>query len=258
MVGFKPSFGAVPRTGVLKTTDTLDTIGVLTRTVGDAALAFDAIRVHGVDYPLLEAAYAERAAGPRRATWRLAVVTGPRSGDAEPYARAALAALAGRLDAETDLEVHELVLPAPFDRAHAIHDVIYERSLAYYFKDETALGTPMSSSFEGMLERGRATSLAAYRAALHDQTALAAELERTLAPYDALLDLSTGGEALVGLDAVDRPDHCLVWTLCGAPVLSLPRFRGPAGLPFGLQVVARRFDDYRLLELGRRLERVGA
>ncbi len=258
VVGFKPSFGAVPRTGVLKTTDTLDTIGVLSRTVDDAALAFDAIRVHGVDYPLLEAAYAERAARPRRTTWRLAVVTGPRSGDAEPYAREALAALATRLDAEADLEVHELVLPEPFDRAHAIHDVIYERSLAYYFKDETALGTPMSASFEGMLERGRATSLETYKDALRAQTALGAELERTLAPYDALLDLSTGGEALVGLDAVDRPDHCLVWTLCGAPVLSLPRFRGPDGLPFGLQLVARRFDDYRLLELGRRLERVAA
>jgi Asp-tRNA(Asn)/Glu-tRNA(Gln) amidotransferase A subunit family amidase len=258
VVGFKPSFGAVPRTGVLKTTDTLDTIGVLSRTVDDAALAFDAIRVHGVDYPLLETAYAERAAHPRRAFWRLAVVTGPRSAEAEPYARAALQALAARLDAEADLELHELTLPEPFDRAHAIHDVIYERSLAYYFKDETALGTPMSASFEGMLERGRATSLEAYKDALRDQAALAAELERTLLPYDALLDLSTGGEALVGLDAVDRPDHCLVWTLCGAPVLSLPRFRGPDGLPFGLQVVARRFDDYRLLELGRRLERAGA
>ena len=100
VVGFKPSFGAVPRTGVLKTTDTLDTIGVLSRTVDDAALAFDAIRVHGVDYPLLEAAYAERAARPRRATWRLAVITGPRSGEAEAYAREALAALATRLDAE--------------------------------------------------------------------------------------------------------------------------------------------------------------
>ena len=27
--GFKPSFGLIPRTGVLKTTDTLDTVGIL-------------------------------------------------------------------------------------------------------------------------------------------------------------------------------------------------------------------------------------
>jgi Asp-tRNA(Asn)/Glu-tRNA(Gln) amidotransferase A subunit family amidase len=62
----------------------------------------------------------------------------------------------------------------------------------------------------------------------------------------------------VGLDALDRPDNCLVWTLCGAPTLTLPRFTGPEGLPFGLQLVARRFDDYRLLDLARRLERVGS
>ena len=198
----------MPRTGVLKTTDTLDTIGVLTRTVGDAALAFEAIRVHGVDYPLLEAAYAERAAS-RRTTWRLAVVTGPRIGDAEPSPRQrGPERLAARLRRQRRLRRCrgvELGAPRP------IHDVIYERSLAYYFKDETALGTPMSASFEGMLERGRATSLERYKAALRDQTALAGELERTLAPYDALLDLSTGGEALVGLDAVEPPT-ALAWS----------------------------------------------
>jgi Asp-tRNA(Asn)/Glu-tRNA(Gln) amidotransferase A subunit family amidase len=258
VVGFKPSFGAVPRTGVLKTTDTLDTIGALARCVDDVALVFEAIRVHGVDYPVLEAAYAAAERRGSSGPWRVAIVRGPRFGDAEPYAQDALLAFAERLAREPDVRVDELALPEAFAGAHAIHDVLYERSLAYYFKDETALGTPMSATFMAMLERGRAIELPQYRAALAAQTDLGRALERALQPYDAILDLATGGEALVGLDAVDRPDNCLVWTLCGAPALTLPRFRGPEGLPFGLQLVARRFDDYRLLDLARRLERVGA
>src|SRR5258706_16123921 len=35
VIGFKPSFGLVPRTGVLKTCDTLDTIGWHARSVAD-------------------------------------------------------------------------------------------------------------------------------------------------------------------------------------------------------------------------------
>ena len=51
-----PSSALVPRTGMLKTTDSLDTVGVLARSVDDLRLVFDVIRVHGVDYPLADAA----------------------------------------------------------------------------------------------------------------------------------------------------------------------------------------------------------
>ena len=49
--GFKPSFGTLPRTGILKTTDTLDTIGLFATNVDDCKLLFDAMRVKGLDYP---------------------------------------------------------------------------------------------------------------------------------------------------------------------------------------------------------------
>ena len=41
--GFKPSFGLIPRTGVLTTSATLDHIGVFARSVEDAALLADAL-----------------------------------------------------------------------------------------------------------------------------------------------------------------------------------------------------------------------
>ena len=44
--GFKPSFGVLPRTAMLKTTDTLDTVTVIARSIDDLLLTFDCIRVY--------------------------------------------------------------------------------------------------------------------------------------------------------------------------------------------------------------------
>ncbi len=49
--GMKPSFGLVPRTGVLKTTDSLDTIGFLTSNLYNLKILLDNLRVKGKNYP---------------------------------------------------------------------------------------------------------------------------------------------------------------------------------------------------------------
>lgn len=78
--GFKPSFGLLPRTGILKTTDTLDSIGIVSRAVDDLELMFEVLRVHGHNYPISEQALND----PLRRTvkdrpWRVGVVRGPKS-----------------------------------------------------------------------------------------------------------------------------------------------------------------------------------
>ena len=75
--------------------------------------------------------------------------------------------------------------------------------------------------------------------------------------FDVIVDLSTGGEALMGLDSVDRPDNCLIWTLCGLPTINVPVFVGPNGLPFGAQFISRRYNDYITLNFIRKLRYAG-
>ena len=44
-------------------------------------------------------------------------------------------------------------------------------------------------------------------------------------------------------------DTCLIWTYFGLPVVSIPLFYNEKiGLPYGLQIVAPRYHDFRLLE----------
>lgn len=46
-----------------------------------------------------------------------------------------------------------------------------------------------------------------------------------------------------------------LWTLLHMPCLTIPAGRGPAGLPLGVQLVARRYADAPLLDIGLWVER---
>ena len=54
--------------------------------------------------------------------------------------------------------------------------------------------------------------------------------------------LSTAGCAPLR-DVPESPDSALIWTLAHLPALRAPAFTSPEGLPFGLQIVARRYND---------------
>src|SRR5919198_248298 len=247
--GFKPSYGAIPRTGILKTTDTLDSVGFLCRGPRDLRPLFEALRLHGVDYPIAHA----KLDNARESDWcapRIAVLADG-LGDlwriARPDARAALAGFAGRL-ANTGAQVVLAEMPAELREAHALHATIYERSLAYYFADEAKRRDELSDVLAAMIDRGRATTLAQYTAALERQEQLRRIHDEWAAGYDAIVTLSTAGTAPAWGEG-DPDDSALIWTLCGAPSLSAPALRGMDGMPLGVQLVGRRWNDHALLDV---------
>jgi Asp-tRNA(Asn)/Glu-tRNA(Gln) amidotransferase A subunit family amidase len=255
--GFKPSFGLIPRTGMLKTTDTLDTVGWLARGPADLELLFEALRVKGSNFPLSHAALSD----PSRQTvegrpWRVGLVKTHTWKNAEDYAQKALVEFARRLAGDSRIRLEEVTLDAAFERAHRVHAVIYEKALAYYFKKEFSEHTLISRVFYEMITRGQKLSPEDYQNATREQAELARKLDALFGNYDILLSLSTAGQAPLR-DVDEKDDPCLIWTLCGVPVMGVPQFKGPAGLPFGLQVVARRYNDPLLLRFGALLKSKG-
>ena len=248
--GFKPSFGVVPRTGMLKTTDSLDTVGFFARTPADLELMFNVIRVVGPDYPLCYEAFNDRTRQSKgRRPWKVALVKGPMWNNVEEYAKTALFGFMEKLVREKGIIVEEVALSPAFSKAHDIHATIYDKTLAYYFKEEFKKQTLISTIMYEIITRGNRITLDQYKKALQEQTQLSMKFEELMTNFDAILTLSTGGVALKGLESEDRPDSCLVWTLCGAPAINLPVFVGPNQLPFGAQLVGRRYNDYLLLNL---------
>jgi Asp-tRNA(Asn)/Glu-tRNA(Gln) amidotransferase A subunit family amidase len=247
--GCKPSFGLVPRTGMLKTTDSLDQVGYFARSVEDVALMFDIVRVKGTDFPIHEAALGDvqRQQAPQGRPWKIGVVSDSLWvwGEAYDYAKAALQEFASSLS-KAGAIVEPLKLPAEFNQAHSIHETIYDKTLAYYFKEEHQKHQLISEILNAMILKGQKISLDDYKQALDRQAVLAEQLDQLLAGYDMVITLTTAGSA-PKFAAPDLPDSSLIWSLCGVPVVSVPAFKSRTGMPFGLQVLSRRYNDIKLL-----------
>jgi len=248
VVGYKPTFGLIPRSGVLAQSFELDTVGVFGRSLGDAALLAEAL----IGYDPADRATAPIAALrlPEAAQARpplppnLAFVRQPGWDLAEEDTRQGFAELAQTLGERCD----QVDLPEPFARGHAVHRVLmatgFARNLGrYYERGKDRLSEHMQSA----IEEGRTILAHDYLAAVDWIEMLNAGLEAIFERYDAILTPAAPGEAPHGLGSTGNPAFCTLWTLCGTPAISLPLLQGSRGLPIGVQLVGRRGDDARLI-----------
>ena len=245
--GAKPSFGTIPRTGMLKTTDSLDQCGFLVIHAEDLRRVFDAVRVHGENYPKSHAALSDpkRQEKKKGRKWRVAFAKTHTWEHAPEYAKAAIEKFIKRLGKEKGIDITEAALPRGMEKTHEIHQTIYDKSLAYYFQGEYKQSDFVSPIMNEIIVRGNSIAVSDFRAAIEQQNQMIRDMDRFFSKYDILISLSTAGEA-PPREITESPDPALMWTLTHLPVVSVPQFRSPAGLPFGMQIVARKYNDYLL------------
>lgn len=244
--GFKPTFGVLPRIGVLKTTDSLDTLGFFSRSVEDLSLMFESSRVHGENYEFVHRYIDNYRTEPNK-IFRIGIVRHPRWDDASSHAKNAFETWCQKL-ADSHMEIEEAVLPPFCDTIHATHQCIYDKSLAYYFKDEYANHELMSPIFYDIIQQGNQISKEEYQAALEKQANETVMFNEWFEQYDVLLTLAAADEAPIGLTTPDIPDANLIWTYLGLPVATLPLLKGVNGLPIGISAVSRKYNDKLLLD----------
>lgn len=247
--GCKPSFGLIPRTGTLKTTDSLDTIGFFTTHFEDLEPVFNVLRVHGMDYPISNAALSDRFRQnkPADRPWRIALVRTYTWEHAYPYAQDALLDWVERISKDSSIEVIETDLPKGMESTHEIHSTIYDKTLSYYFQEEFKRKELVSPIMNEIIPGGNRITVAQYLKALKEQETLARLMDEFLQDYDVMISLSTAGEAPLR-NEVERPDPSLIWTTTHLPVISAPTFVSSNGLPFGVQLAARRYNDLLLFK----------
>ncbi|MDP3564051.1 MAG: amidase [Methanoregula sp.] len=256
--GSKPSFGLLPRTGSLKTTDSLDTPGFFTLHCSDLERLFNVLRVHGSNYPISNAAFEDkkRQNKPKSRPWKVAFVRTHTWDNAFPYAKKAIASWISRLAEEKDITVTETDLPECMAESHRVHATIYNKTLSYYFKEEFKQNQLVSEIMNDLIVQGNSLSVTEYLSALKEQVQLESEMDLFMKDFDIMISLSTAGEAPLR-DEVERPDPALIWTLTHLAVVSAPLFVSPGGLPFGAQIVARRYNDPLLFKFCRTLNERG-
>jgi len=247
--GCKPSFGLIPRTGMLKTTDSLDTIGFFTHKYEDLELMFEVLRVKGKDYPISNSKLSDvkyqSPISPNK--WRVALMRTYTWQYAHEYAREAFMNWMKNLGKLKEVEIVEAELPSGMERAHEIHSRIYDRALAYYFKEEFKKSELVSPIMNEIIRRGNEESIEEYQKALKEQESLCRLMDDFMAGVDVMISLSTAGEA-PPRDSRELPDPALIWTMTHLPVISAPVFVSPNRLPFGIQIASRRYRDYLLFK----------
>ncbi len=260
VVGLKPSFGAIPRTGVHPLSPSLDHVGFFARRVDDVALALSLLAgasdsdPHGRPVPGFEVDI-DKGLEPLGKP-RLGVVRFEKWSRAEPaQQRAFEAAIAALRDAGAVLDEPDL---SAFDHANwATINTILASEGAAIFADLVARNPDRTSDpLKSLVGTGKAISATDYLAAKALQNQLRHALTRDLSAYDALLTLPAFGEAPAGLHYTGDAEYCAPWTLIGAPAVTIPVGFGDNGLPLGLQIVGEYRNDLRTLRVAKWIESI--
>jgi Asp-tRNA(Asn)/Glu-tRNA(Gln) amidotransferase A subunit family amidase len=240
VVGYKPTFELLPRDGVKLISPTLDTVGLLARSVRDIRSVASALGSRDGERPLrldYECKRAPRLALARTFAWERV----------QPAARAAIETVAlAAWDAGAFLE--DLELPLGFEELVAAQEVIQEvESAASLACELEAHAELMSEPLQAALRRGALVAPAAYAQAKRAAAELGPAISAVLAGYDGVLTPSTTGTPPLGLASTGDPAFCRAWTLVGGPCVAIPLAWTPSRLPVGMQVVGAPLTDARTL-----------
>jgi len=248
VVGFKPSWGRVPRAGVKSLSETLDTVGGFARSVRDVALLGSVL--------LGDARLAALAHDPDQAATNEAAGRAPRIGmcrtpqwaQADADTQAAWTAAAAVL-APQAAALAEVALP------DSLGDLIDLQKQVMAFETARALSHErvrhrdrLSERLRTLLDEGLAIPGAEHTARLIRRAQARHSVGALFEQWDVLLAPSATGEAPAGLGATGDPVFCRTWTLLGLPCVHLPFTRGQRGLPVGLQLIGRWGHDHQLLQ----------
>ncbi|HMH51262.1 MAG TPA: amidase [Candidatus Acidoferrum sp.] len=233
VVGFKATHGFTPAEDVIPLAWSLDHVGVLTRSVEDAALALGVL------------AGQELSAPPASAP---TIAVAPELLErAEPETAAHLRATAQAF-MRAGARIVEVALPPSFARVHEVGLTVLQVEAAAYHAAEFAVhagefGPGIRQAIEAGLARPAVEYVHANRARLSFRNAVMPLLER----HDALLTPTAPGPAPAGLASTGDAWFCAPWSSAGVPAITLPSGVAPSGLPFAVQLVAAAGREAALL-----------
>jgi aspartyl-tRNA(Asn)/glutamyl-tRNA(Gln) amidotransferase subunit A len=263
VVGFKGTFGRVSRSGVLPRSWTMDHVGPLARSVRDAALLFQAMAGHDPTDPYSSRRHVPDCMGGLEngiRGLRVGIVTGeffesqldPQIGDAFEKAVKTLASL-GVVTSAVRFELAAA--------AHAAGTIITLAEAASS-QDEVLRSAPegYGADIRAQLRLAEFISARQYLRALRIRAVVQKEIEAIMRDVDVLVtpttsamptrsDGTTSAESLVLFARNMRP-----FSMPGLPAVSVPAGFSAEGLPIGLQIIGRPFDEPTILRAARAYE----
>jgi amidase len=236
-IGYKPSFGVLPRAGAKMLADSLDTIGAMARDVADVAFFVGALAERS----------ALRDVAMPDVPPRFGLYETPMWPQAEPSTVTALEKARTAFE-RAGASVITLATPSEHQRLTEVQETVmgFEavRALAY---ERIRHSAELSPRLGQLLDQGLTVGADAYDAAMAEAAAARLQLNDFFGSCDTLLVPAAPGEAPAGLGYTGDPVFNRMWTLLGTPCVTIPAHWGESGLPTGIQLVGRIGDDARLM-----------
>ena len=254
--GYKPSRGLIFNGGVLRTSESLDQVGVFARNVEDlAAVAEVMIGGHEdeggrIIFPmrLREICEQEPPLPPR-----LMFARTPMWDRVAPPAQAAY----GDLQAELKDCMVPVDLPDSVANAVSMLKTVMEAEMHVNLSPIVeAAGGKASQPIIDLLQRGAKITAADYLRARARMPLATAGFDEYFDHFDAIVAPAALGPAPEGFDTTGDPVMSTIWTYAGLPCVTLPLLQTDEGHPIGVQLIGRLNDDGRLLRTARWLVRM--
>ncbi len=255
VVGYKPSFGLISRTGILKQSSFLDQVGVFSRTVEDAAYfskvlikkdLYDCDTVHYSADNMMDELEKELEFEPKfifykTESWKK---ISKKNQEIFNYFIKSF---------KKNVEVFDE--PSYFKDIFKYHKIIHETDMARSFSDYYRLSKKsLGKNLIKAIERGKKYSAYEYGEAIDFRSRAYESYKEVFDDYYGVITPSSLGVADKGLASTGSPELSTIWTYMGLPTLNLPVLSGENNLPLGLQIIGNKFDDLRFLKYAKWLE----
>ena len=247
VVGYKPSFGAIARTGILPQSHSLDTVGVFAKTTQDAALlaevlfGYDAEDPQSVVQPSAPLLSLSRSRPPIKPTFAFLKPHG--WDEADPILIEAFEALSQELG----VQCFEFELPPGIYNGLGWREMINHAEMARAYFRYGQHSDLLGAETQDALAKGNAVLARDYLSALDWANALGTGLETIFERADVILSPAATGPAPLGHASTGSAIFNGLWTLIGTPAITLPLLETPQGLPMGVQLIGPKHLDGRLL-----------
>jgi len=238
VIGYKPSYGDFDKSGILPNSPSIDTLGLMSRSVEDIALfrsillEEELVSIKKIDLNKI----------------KIGFVRTPHWEKTDNSTKQAFEHFVNSLRSDKlnviDLEIDKLISKS--DTLHLdISGYEFKRSISHErFNYYEQLSDQLRN---GRLNDGYQVSNKNYQLALKDLSILKNQIDTVFDKTDLIITPSAPGEALKGLEYTGSPIFNTTWSLNGNPCITLPLFKGKQELPIGCQLVASFGNDDQLL-----------
>ena len=254
IVGLKPSYGRISRRGVVPYSWSLDTVGILVRSVADAAVMLQAMAGHD---PQDDGSAAEPV--PDYLAQMNALDRPPRIGIIRDFfydqstaeVREHTDAAAEKLAAVGAI-IEEISLPASFATAHACQSIVSNvEAAAFHEENFRERADEYGPRVRSSIEMGMLAPALSYVQAQRLRREFRRDLIAALASVDAALMPTIHAPAPADLNTTGDPVFQAPWTSAGLPTITLPSGLSASGLPLGVQLAGQPFSEGSLLAVAR-------